>query len=58
MTTAMNVLLLAIVLTIVVVLPAFAFWRARQMPPARDERFVQRSDKPMPDRSYLGQGRS
>jgi hypothetical protein len=51
-------LLLSVVVGVIVVLPVVALWRARlQAPPGRDPRFVQRSEHPMPDKSYHGQGR-
>jgi hypothetical protein len=49
-TTALFAIVLILVL---VVLPVVAL---RRQAPRGPEEFVQRSDHPMPDRNYLGQG--
>jgi hypothetical protein len=51
-----TVFALAAVVGVFVVLPAFALWKSRRETPAgRDPAFVQRSEHPMPDKSYHGQ---
>jgi uncharacterized protein with FMN-binding domain len=48
--------MVAWLVTLMLVLPIIAFRRARlHNPRGRDARFAQHSERPMPDRSYLGQ---
>jgi hypothetical protein len=54
---ATSVVILATIVTVFVVLPVFALWKTRrEAPPGRDPAFVQRSENPMPDKTYLGHG--